>query len=246
MGEADRDRGRALVIDDNPAVRQLVCEFLRIFGFDAQAAASGPEGLVWWERESFTLVVSDLSMPEMSGWEVIETVRRLSSDIPVILMSGSASGLDAQRACDSRIALLSKPFRLEDLRAAVTAATEAIAPPSMEAPAATEASRCAESLGGTLDRAQTASHTLRQAGTWLATICEAMQTVLDEQQACREQLAVMQEEHRVLRGAHAALAGTHESMARTIGSLQAERDGTRRLLSEMRSVLDAHLQRLGR
>ena len=39
--QADRDRGRALVIDDNPAVRQLVCEFLRIFGFDAQAAAGG-------------------------------------------------------------------------------------------------------------------------------------------------------------------------------------------------------------
>jgi hypothetical protein len=35
-------------------------------------------------------------------------------------------------------------------------------------------------------------------------------------------------------------------MARTIGSLQAERDGTRRLLSEIRGVLDAHLQRLGR
>jgi CheY-like chemotaxis protein len=244
--QADRDRGRALVIDDNPAVRQLVCEFLRIFGFDAQAAAGGLEGLARWERESFALVVTDLSMPEMSGWEVIETVRRLNSDIPVILMSGSASSLDAQRARDSRVALLTKPFRLEDFRAAVTAATEATATPLRETPAAAEVSRSAEPSGDVLDRAQAASQTLRQAGTWLATICEAMQTMLDEHQAWREQLTVMQEEHRALRGAHAALACAHESMARTIGSLQAERDGTRRLLSEIRGVLDAHLQRLGR
>lgn len=244
MEQADRDRGRALVIDDNPAVRQLVCEFLRILGFEAQAASSGREGLAWRERESFTLVVTDLSMPEMSGWEVIEAIRRQEPEVPVVLMSGSTSSLDAQRAFESGITILSKPFRLEDLQAAVMAATEGKG--AAAAQGSTAVARSEDSRKDLLDRAQAASRHLREAGTWLATICDAMQAVLDERQGWRDQMTQMREEYRALHSAQDALAGAQESMAQAVGSLRAERDGTLRLLSEIRSALDAHLQKMAR
>jgi CheY-like chemotaxis protein len=242
--QTGRDRGRALVIDDNPAVRQLVCEFLRILGFEAHAASSGREGLASRERESFSLVVTDLAMPEMSGWEVIEAIRRSEPELPVVLMSGSTSSLDAQRAFESGITILSKPFRLEDLQAAVMTATEGKGAGAAPGPPA--AARSEDSRKDLLDRAQTATRNLREAGTWLATICEAMQAVLDERQGWRDQMMQMREEYRALHSAQDALAGAQESMARAVGSLRAERDGTLRLLLEIRSALDTHLQRMAR
>jgi len=63
--------------------------------------------------------LTDLAMPGMSGWEVAKAVRSTSAATPVILVTGSATDLDAQRADALGVTILHKPVPVEALRTAV-------------------------------------------------------------------------------------------------------------------------------
>jgi CheY-like chemotaxis protein len=119
MPVEDPRRPRALVIDDNESVCEALCELLWMMGFEAEGAMSGTQGLALFNRRAFDLVTTDLMMPGMTGWEVVETVRALAPATQVLMITGSVSNLDMDRARAMSLTLLSKPFRLEDLRRAL-------------------------------------------------------------------------------------------------------------------------------
>jgi CheY-like chemotaxis protein len=66
---------RILIVDDVPTVREGMSELLRGAGYDVAAAASGPEALAALDRRSVDLLLTDLSMPEMTGWDLAAAVR---------------------------------------------------------------------------------------------------------------------------------------------------------------------------
>jgi CheY-like chemotaxis protein len=109
---------RVLVVDDNAAVRELWCDTLTLLGYEVTGAADGPEALVRFDAAAYDLVLTDLLMPEMSGWQVAEAIESRSK-APVILISGSASAGDHERARAHGRLLLQKPVRLADLQRAV-------------------------------------------------------------------------------------------------------------------------------
>ena len=78
-----------LVVDDNPAVRKLICElFTRESDFKVCAEAeNGSEALLKAQQLEPDLVVTDLSMPQMNGLEEIRALNKLSLNTPVILYS---------------------------------------------------------------------------------------------------------------------------------------------------------------
>jgi CheY-like chemotaxis protein len=112
-------RLRALVIDDNASVCEALCELLWMIGFEASGAMSGPQGLALFDQRAFDLVTTDLMMPGMTGWEVVEAVRKRAPATQIIMITGSVSNLDMDRARAMSLALLPKPLRLEDLRRAL-------------------------------------------------------------------------------------------------------------------------------
>ncbi|PYM54347.1 MAG: hypothetical protein DMD79_24730, partial [Candidatus Rokuibacteriota bacterium] len=69
---------RLLVIDDEPAMRETVCELLRFLGYDVEAARDEADGLARLARERFDLVVTDLHMPHLDGWDVLESARAIA------------------------------------------------------------------------------------------------------------------------------------------------------------------------
>ena len=113
---------KVLVIDDAPMIRTLLCDMLTNMGHSHEAAAGGAEGLAVFETagaagEPFDLVLTDLGMPEMSGWEVIEAVKQKSLRTPVALITGWGDQLDADKMKDSKVdAVIAKPFKVEDIR----------------------------------------------------------------------------------------------------------------------------------
>jgi CheY-like chemotaxis protein len=119
--EATR-RPRALVIDDNASVCEALCELLWMIGFEAERAMSGTQGLALFDQRAFDLVTTDLMMPGMTGWEVVEAVRTRIPATQIIMITGSMSNLDMDRARAMSLALLPKPLRLEDLRRALESA----------------------------------------------------------------------------------------------------------------------------
>ena len=85
-------RRRVLVIDDDRAVRDCVCQTLARAGFDAVPAADGGEGLQLVESHQVHLVITDLVMPEREGLETVKQLRGRYPEVRVIAMSGAFEG----------------------------------------------------------------------------------------------------------------------------------------------------------
>ncbi len=110
--------GRILLIEDEEMVRNTMGAILRRLGFDVLMAGDGIEALdIFRSRpDEICLVITDLTMPRMNGWETLSALREIRPDIPVIL----ASGYDEAHvmACDhaeNPQAFLHKPFETEAL-----------------------------------------------------------------------------------------------------------------------------------
>ena len=120
-----QEAARLLVIDDDPDVREVSCECLSLLGYDVEAARDGADGLAQLTRERFDLVVTDLHMPHLDGWDVLESARAIAPGMPVIILTGAATDEDRERTRAHGVRLVSKPFDLSELKAAVR---DALAP----------------------------------------------------------------------------------------------------------------------
>jgi len=115
---------RLLLIDDDPTVRRTLASLLRAAGHRVAEAAAGPEGLARLREEAPDAVLTDLGMPEMTGWEVARAVKAEAPALPVLLLTGwgDQAAVEAEgEACVDRV--LGKPVRLEDLLAAIAELT---------------------------------------------------------------------------------------------------------------------------
>lgn len=77
---------KIIVIDDDTAVTDLMSVLLKTHGFEVRATNNSVEGLNLIREEEFDLVILDLMMPEMDGWEVCKEVRTFSQ-VPIIVLS---------------------------------------------------------------------------------------------------------------------------------------------------------------
>jgi len=124
---------RILVIDDDRAVRALVGDLLAGLGYAADEGEDAATGLALLARQRYDLVITDLAMPHMSGWEVVEVVRHRAPGTAVLIISGFATQDDVGRAQRMGIRVLHKPFSVADLRGATE---EAIRQANMAQPPA--------------------------------------------------------------------------------------------------------------
>ncbi len=103
-----------LFVDDEPEIAAVMTEFLRRSGYTAEAAADGQAALKQLQRRSVALVVTDILMPEVDGYELIMKLRQTPQRPRILAMSGNPSkiGLDflksAQQLGADRV--LPKPF----------------------------------------------------------------------------------------------------------------------------------------
>lgn len=102
---------RILVVDDDPAVREVTATFLEELGHEILEAEDGPSALRTLETAEIDLMVADLAMPLMSGAELAATVKASHPRMPVLLVTGYAE-LDK---LPKEYPLLHKPFRQADL-----------------------------------------------------------------------------------------------------------------------------------
>ncbi|MCX5733138.1 MAG: GAF domain-containing protein [candidate division NC10 bacterium] len=107
---------RLLLIDDEPLVRTTLGSLLRAMGHTVTEAASGADGLATLATHPVDCVLTDLGMPEMTGWDVARAVRARHPILPIVLLTGwgeQAPGDVAEMSLVDRV--LGKPVRLEDL-----------------------------------------------------------------------------------------------------------------------------------
>jgi DNA-binding response OmpR family regulator len=110
-----------LVVDDEPKILRFVRAELETAGFCVSTAADGPSALDLLSKEGADLVVMDVIMPGMDGFEVLKRIRTVSS-VPVILLTARGSDADKVRGLDlGADDYLTKPFSPDELSARVRA-----------------------------------------------------------------------------------------------------------------------------
>lgn len=86
-------KANLLVIDDDPAVRDLLEESLQQAGYTPTLAPDGETGLTLFAERHFDLLILDVTLPGLSGWEVLREVRA-HSDLPVLMLTGHGHEAD--------------------------------------------------------------------------------------------------------------------------------------------------------
>jgi len=116
---ATRDRGRVLVVEDNPINQLVTTGMLARLGYRSDVVANGMQALEALARGPFKAVLMDCNMPVMDGYEATEAIRdREDGDrhVPIIAMTASALLGDRERCMAVGMdEYISKPVRLVDL-----------------------------------------------------------------------------------------------------------------------------------
>lgn len=116
------DKITILVVDDEERMRKLVKDFLMIKGYSVVEAGDGEEALeLFCSRKDISMIILDVMMPKMNGWEVVKAVRK-SSRVPIIMLT--ARGEEADELQGFKLGVdeyISKPFSPKILTARVDA-----------------------------------------------------------------------------------------------------------------------------
>ena len=115
-------RGRILFVDDEVSLVQVAEGMLEHLGYDYQAVSSSRKALDLFQAapHDFDLVITDMTMPGLTGEALTYELRRLRPDIPIILCTGFSYVMDATKAQAMGIdAFLLKPLALKDLDLAI-------------------------------------------------------------------------------------------------------------------------------
>ena len=128
-GRADTSlRGRILLVEDEPSVLGFMRELLQGWGLEVVAASDPADALHWFslEPERFDLVLTDYTMPGMTGMELARALVARRADLPVLLYSGRNDLLDSNTAAAAGVrTLLAKPVDKAALRGALQVALAA-------------------------------------------------------------------------------------------------------------------------
>jgi DNA-binding response OmpR family regulator len=107
-----------LLIEDDPDIRMLVEMILRMNGINVVSCAEGGAGLKALEKETFSLIILDVMMPDMSGYEVLKQIKSRHGDDapPVALFTARPEDTTAKELAGQRgVHILAKPFEYEKL-----------------------------------------------------------------------------------------------------------------------------------
>ncbi|MEL6682853.1 MAG: response regulator transcription factor [Pseudomonadota bacterium] len=123
---------RILIVDDDPHIRDVVRIAVQSAGFDAHEAANGQAALAQLSREPIDLVVLDIGMPQMDGFECCKAIRR-TSDVPILFLTAQEDEVDRvlgfQLGADD---FVPKPFSPRELVLRIKAILARGKPPATE------------------------------------------------------------------------------------------------------------------
>ncbi len=116
MNSGDTQLIKILIVDDEAGVRELLKDALKLAGFETQVANDGMSALTALRSYTPDIMIIDINMPLMDGFELVERLRKNGNDVPVLMLSARADRVDITRGltigADDYVV---KPFGLEEL-----------------------------------------------------------------------------------------------------------------------------------
>jgi CheY-like chemotaxis protein len=110
---------RILVVDNDPVLRDVFADLIHGFGYQVKAAADAGEALGRVRNEPFDVLVTDIVLPGMDGWQLIAAAIHEQPMLRLVATTGADVRGDRERACALGVPVLQKPFGLVELRDAL-------------------------------------------------------------------------------------------------------------------------------
>ena len=105
-----------LVIDDEESIILITTRVLTKSGFNVEKAANGLEGIKKFDEGTFDLVITDMTMPNMTGMDLTKQLMNIRHDIPIILCTGFSELINENKAKDMGIsAFAMKPLAMNEI-----------------------------------------------------------------------------------------------------------------------------------
>jgi CheY-like chemotaxis protein len=122
---------RCLVVDDEEAVRSVLGDVIEGAGHRVTLVAGGAEAIARFQVEPFDVVLTDLAMPRVSGWQVARAVKQVAPRVPVFLVTGFGVELSPEERRGRGVDLvLVKPLQIQEILDALAEVARSTAPPA--------------------------------------------------------------------------------------------------------------------
>lgn len=118
---------KILVVEDAQSIREEICDILQMEGFEVKKASNGYEGLIQTKNEKPDLVISDIMMPELNGYQMADEIKKYppTNNIPIIFLSAKAQPEDIRKGMNLGVEdYITKPIHPNDLLTAVNKSLE--------------------------------------------------------------------------------------------------------------------------
>ncbi len=107
---------KILVIEDDKEVLKMLLDYLKLLGYETEGAEDGLTGLKLLRTANFDAVITDITVPYVSGIGIISIIKKDHPDIPVIAITGFGAEVEALAQEKHADVVLSKPFEMKELK----------------------------------------------------------------------------------------------------------------------------------
>jgi CheY-like chemotaxis protein/anti-sigma regulatory factor (Ser/Thr protein kinase) len=109
-------KNNILIVEDEEDIRILLSEILASDGHTVSTASSGKKGIEVFKKGSFDLILTDLGMPGMSGWEVASTIKKLAPEVIIAVITGWGIQIDKDELKQHGVDIIvNKPFKVDQI-----------------------------------------------------------------------------------------------------------------------------------
>ncbi|HKJ67916.1 MAG TPA: response regulator [bacterium] len=107
-----------LIVDDNKDISALLSDIVRMENHHSIVAATGNEAISFIDSRHFDLVFCDITLPDISGWEVVKHLSQVASETSIVIISGLGEGEQSQQGESYTFDMvLKKPFKIDEVQA---------------------------------------------------------------------------------------------------------------------------------
>lgn len=107
---------RILVVDNETDILNVLQDVLGVLGYSAEIVKSGSEALDIFEKDKFSLVITDMVMPDIDGLTLLKKIKEQEPNIPVIIITGFGSQVIDEAISAGADGFIEKPFKIEDIK----------------------------------------------------------------------------------------------------------------------------------
>jgi CheY-like chemotaxis protein len=109
-----------LIVEDEKLVAETLSDILELLGYNVTITSNGEEGLKKFKKEKFDLIITDIHMPKLDGFQLVKKIRASDKEIPILALSGFIDSEHIQKILDMGAdGYIEKPFTIAKIKSAL-------------------------------------------------------------------------------------------------------------------------------